>query len=222
MRKVLVVAAHPDDEALGCAGTILKHVSDGDEVHLVFMSDGISSRKNISKKDRKNRLKGSKLAHSLLGISSVKWINLPDNKMDTIPLLDLIKKIEVIINQIKPTTIYTHHYGDLNIDHQLTYSAVITASRPLPNSTLKEIFGFEILSSTEWSIAKHLQFNPNYFVDITDEFSSKMKVIAAYSEEMRRSPHSRSIQHVETLARHRGFSVGVEMAEAFEVYRMVK
>ena len=120
-------------------GNYLKHVSDGDEVHLVFMSDGISSRKNISKKDKKNRLKGSKLAHSLLGISSVKWINLPDNKMDTIPLLDLIKKIEIIIDQIKPTTIYTHHYGDLNIDHQLTYSAVITASRPLPNSTLKEI-----------------------------------------------------------------------------------
>jgi len=218
---ILIVAAHPDDEVLGCGGTIAKHVADGDLVHLVFMSDGVSSRADPSKLNLKRRLEASKSAQSILGISSTHYLEFPDNRMDSVPLLDIVQKLEVIINQIKPSIIFTHHHGDLNIDHQLTYSAVMTACRPLPDSTVCEIYGFEVLSSTEWSTTQQSQFIPNFFVDITKYMSVKINSLKEYEEEMRAIPHSRSIKHVKVIAQHRGYSIGVEMAEGFEVYRII-
>ena len=220
-KKILIVAAHPDDEVLGCGGTIAKHVLNKDFVHLAFMSDGVSSRSNFSKLKLKSRLKASKLAQSILGISSAYYFNFPDNKMDTIPLLNIVQKLEPIIKKLKPEIVYTHHYNDLNVDHKITYAAVMTACRPLPKLSVREIYGFEILSSTEWPSVQQLQFKPNFFVDITQHNSTKMKALKAYKEEMRARPHSRSIKHMEVISKHRGYSVGVEMAEAFEIYRIV-
>ena len=218
-KKIIVVAAHPDDEVLGCGGTIVKHVAQGDIVHSVFMSDGVNSRLDSSKVKLNRRLKASKSVQSLLGISSTHYLNLPDNSMDSVPLLEIVQKLEPIINKIKPSVIYTHSYGDLNIDHQLTHAAVMTACRPIPDSTVREIYGFEVISSTEWSNPLKLTFKPTLFIDITKHLSKKLNALKAYKQEMRDVPHSRSIKHIEILAQHRGYSVGVDMAEAFEVYR---
>jgi LmbE family N-acetylglucosaminyl deacetylase len=220
-KKIIVVAAHPDDEALGCAGTIAKHVVQGDVVHSVFMSDGINSRLDSSKVKLKRRIKASKSVQSLLGISSTHYLNLPDNSMDTIPLLKIVQKLEPIIHKIKPSIIYTHSYCDLNIDHQLTHAAVMTACRPVPDSTVREIYGFEIISSTEWKAPQHLRFVPTLFVNITKFIKIKTQALKLYKEEMRSSPHSRSVKHAKVLAQHRGYTIGVNMAEAFEVYRII-
>jgi len=220
--SVLVVAAHPDDEVLGCGGTIIKHVERGDEINLLFMTDGVSSRLDTSDEDIKDRLKASKLAKSILGVKSVKYLDFPDNAMDSIPLLKIVKEVELLINKLKPSIIYTHHFGDLNVDHQLTNDAVMTACRPKPNSTVKEIYGFEILSSTEWSNSKKAIFNPTLFIDISKQFKKKIKALKLYAKEIESAPHSRSIEHMEVLAKHRGYSIGNDKSEAFEVYRILR
>lgn len=152
----------------------------------------------------------------------MKSLELPDNKMDSVPLLEITQKLELVLEDIQPSVIYTHHHGDLNIDHRLTHAVVMTACRPVPDSSVCEIFGFEVLSSTEWSSQQTSPFVPNYFVDITQQLRTKLDALEAYAEEMRSSPHSRSMAHVEVLARHRGFSIGVDAAEAFEVYRIIR
>lgn len=221
MKNILVVAAHPDDEVLGCGGTIAKHDFEGDKVHVVFMTEGIKSRTQFSEKDLIKRAEASKLAKTILNIETINSLRFQDNQMDDIPLLQIVQKLEEIISRIKPTIIYTHHYGDLNVDHQLTHNAVMTACRPIPNFIVKEIYGFEVLSSTDWANSQKFTFKPNYFVNISKYFSKKITAAKAYEEEMRDPPHSRSLKHIEVLAQHRGFSVGVEMAEAFEVYRII-
>ena len=222
MKTVLVVAAHADDEALGCGGTIARHVEEGDAVHLVLMADGVHSRKDASKEDLKRRVEASKRAQSILGASSSQSLELPDNLMDSVPLLEIVQKLEPILAGIQPSIIYTHHHGDLNVDHRLTHTAVMTACRPLPGSSVREIYGFEVLSSTEWATQQDSPFLPNYFVDITQQLQTKLYALEAYAEEMRKTPHSRSMAHVEVLAHHRGYSVGVDAAEAFEVYRIIR
>ena len=221
MKTVLIIAAHPDDEVLGCGGTIAKHVSEGNKVHSVFMADGVRSRLNQREEDFKIRKDASKSAQSLLGITSTHYLDFPDNKMDSISLLSITQKLEPIIENLKPSIIFTHYHNDLNIDHQLTHAAVITACRPMPRSSVKEIYGFETLSSTEWSNSFKSSFNPTFFVDISKQIAKKLSAIKIYENEMRSPPHSRSVKHVEVLAQHRGYSVGVDMAEAFEVYRLI-
>jgi LmbE family N-acetylglucosaminyl deacetylase len=222
MKSVLVVVAHADDEALGCGGTISRHVEQGDAVHLVLMADGVRSRTDASDADLARRIEASRRAQTILGLSSTHPLGLPDNRMDSVPLLELVKKLEPIIEEIRPTVIYTHHYGDLNIDHCLTHAAVMTACRPVPDSSVREIYGFEVLSSTEWATPLESQFVPNFFVDISQQLRTKLKALEAYAEEMREAPHSRSMKHVEVLARHRGYSIGIDAAEAFEVYRIIR
>lgn len=222
MNNVLVVAAHADDEALGCGGTIARHVEEGDAVHLVFMADGVHSRTESSEADFARRIEASKRALSTLGILFSQSLELPDNKMDSVPLLEIVQRLEPIIQEIQPSVIYTHHHGDLNIDHQLTQAAVMTACRPVPGSSVREIYGFEVLSSTEWATQQGSPFLPDYFVDITQQLRTKLDALEAYAEEMRKTPHSRSMAHAEVLAHHRGYSVGVNAAEAFEVYRIIR
>lgn len=141
--------------------------------------------------------------------------------MDSVPLLEIVQKLEPIIREVQPSVVYTHHHGDLNIDHRLTHAAVMTACRPVPGSSVREIYGFEVLSSTEWATQKSLSFLPDYFVDITHQLRIKLDALGVYAEEMRNPPHSRSMAHAEVLAHHRGYSVGVDAAEAFEVYRII-
>lgn len=221
-RKVLVVAAHTDDEALGCGGTIARHVAEGDTVHAVFMADGVTSRPNTQGADLTQRDSAAEKARRILGIETNHYIGLPDNRMDSVPLLDVIQKLEAIVQAYNPEIIYTHHLGDLNEDHRITQQAVMTACRPVPGSSVKEIYAFEVLSSTEWAAPHAHPFMPDCFIDISAHLTKKFEALDAYACEMREAPHSRSLSHVEHLARHRGHSAGVEAAEAFKVLRIVR
>ena len=221
-KTVLVIAAHADDEVLGCGGAILKHVKAGDSVHLILCADGVSSRPDSRDLDLQNRLSAAKKAHSILGIEDVHYLNFPDNRMDSLGLLDMIQIIEPIVQKIEPSHIYTHSHTDLNVDHRRTHEIVMTICRPQPESLIKEIYGFEVLSSTEWGIDQGSRFDPNLFIDISAELSKKLLALEAYGDEMRTPPHSRSIDHAEILARHRGFSVGLSAAEAFSIYRIIR
>lgn len=212
---ILVVAAHSDDEAMGCAGTIAKYVDQGDDVHLVFMTDGVASRDNEGGEANLRR-QASKKAARYLQVKSVTQFNFPDNMMDKVPLIEIIKALEILIERISPNIIFTHHSNDLNIDHEITHRAVVTACRPLPSSCVKEIYAFEVQSSTEWSLANRRCFKPNTFVDISGYMSNKQKVLEIYDIEMRKSPHARNIDNCTRNSLLRGNTVGVDAAEAFE------
>lgn len=221
-KTILVVAAHADDEAIGCGGTIARHVAEGDTVHLILMADGVKSRTGANDEDLARRNEAAKQAHAILGISSVTQMCFPDNRMDSLPLLDIVQPLEKTIQNIRPTLIYTHHRGDLNVDHQLTHQAVLTACRPIPGSHVSEILAFEVVSSTEWSGPANPLYVPNLFIDITDYWEMKRKALEAYAMEMRQPPHARSINNLETMARYRGNSVGLRMAESFMLVRGVR
>ena len=221
-KNVLIVAAHPDDEALGCAGTMAKHVASGDKVHVIFMTNGVGSRNTTSNSDIENRQAAARKSADILGVTSMKHFDFPDNKMDTVSLLDIVKSIENVINKLQPEIIYTHHIGDLNIDHQITHKVVMTACRPQPSFCVKEIYAFEVLSSTEWQTPGYLPFTPNVYIDISNQIEIKRKSLETYSEEMHKIPHSRSFDNILNLSSFRGNSVGVDYAEAFKLLRYIK
>jgi N-acetylglucosamine malate deacetylase 1 len=218
---VLVVAAHTDDEALGCGGTIARHVAEGDTVYAVFMADGVSSRMDANQTVLASRNEAAENARAILGITENFYLGLPDNRMDSIPLIDVVQKLEPIVDRLQPNIVYTHHHGDLNVDHRITHQAVMTACRPLPGSSVRAIYAFEVMSSTEWATPTAEPFLPNYFVDISEYLSKKNDVFNAYYVEMRKAPHSRSMEHLTNLASHRGQSVGLLAAEAFISIRVV-
>lgn len=221
-KTILVVAAHADDEALGCGGTIARHVAEGDIVHAVFLADGVSSRPGAKTDDLSHRLAATEQARQILGIVTNTFLGLPDNRLDGLPLIEVIQPLEHVIRQINPQVIYTHHYGDLNVDHRIAHQAVMTACRPTPECKVREIYAFEVMSSTEWNTPVHRPFTPNYFVDISNYIATKLSALAAYGQEMRKSPHSRSIDNLHYLALMRGNTIGVTAAEAFMTIRSVR
>jgi LmbE family N-acetylglucosaminyl deacetylase len=226
MSKVLVIAAHPDDEILGVGGTIAKHVNNGDECFVIILGEGMTSRH-----DNRNQVDSLKVeelhsdtfdAAKIIGYKKVYLENLPDNRFDSVDLLNIIKVLEKYIEKIKPDVIYTHHYGDLNVDHRKTYEAVLTATRPIEEDCVKEIYCFETVSSTEWNFEYIKPFKPNYFVDITKTLGIKLKAMECYKSELRDFPHPRSIENLEASAKKWGSVVGLKYAEAFEVMRIIK
>ncbi|XFA72926.1 PIG-L family deacetylase [Thermosynechococcaceae cyanobacterium Okahandja] len=233
-RRVLVVAAHPDDEILGCGGTLALHSARGDRVTIMIMAEGITSRNQV----RDVTLCGAKLtdlqqtavqAAQIIGVSDVRFAGLPDNRMDSLDLLDIVKIIEQVIDDIQPEIIYTHHYGDLNIDHQITHQATMTAARPLPNSSVKKLLFFEVPSATGWNTpTPQNAFIPQYYIDLSKKINGsetaldyKLEALKIYESEMRPYPHNRSMKSVEYLAYWRGSSVGLLSAEAFQVGRIL-
>jgi len=149
--------------------------------------------------------------------------NLPDNRFDTIPLLDVVKTIEELITNLHPRTIYTHHAGDLNIDHVLTHRAVLTAVRPMVDCPVKDVYAFEAASSTEWAFQQFEPiFRPNVFVDTTETLHIKIKAIQYYENEVRVFPHPRSPQAIRSTAKRWGSVVGLQCAEAFELIRSIR
>jgi LmbE family N-acetylglucosaminyl deacetylase len=221
-KTVLAVVAHADDEALGCGGSLAKHVALGDSVHVIFVADGVSSRIGAGQEELMRRQQTTEKARNILGICTVAFLDLPDNRLDNLPLLEIIQPLEVLINKLLPEIIYTHHYGDLNVDHRLVHQAVMTACRPLPSSTVREILAFEVMFSTEWSSQGLAPFLPNLFVDISSQLEVKMQALGAYALEMRDPPHSRSLEHIRSLAKHHGYCMGVDAAEAFMVMRVLR
>jgi len=224
-KTILVIAAHPDDEVLGCGGTIARLIKEGFEVYTLILGEGITSRDDM--RDRKRReeeiteLKGeAKEANKILGVKEVFFYDFPDNRFDTVPFLDIVKVVEKVKNSINPEIIFTHYEMDLNVDHQITYRAVITATRPLKEESVKEIYSFEIPSSTEWRYP--LNFSPDVFFDISTTIDIKIRALEKYKTELKKYPHPRSLEGVKLIAKNWGIKVGLEYAEAFKVVRILK
>ena len=222
----LVVAAHPDDEVLGCGASIYKWATAGDDVHVLILAEGITSRDISLESNAISALdelaEAARVASRILTVSSLSLHDFPDNSMDTVRFLDIVKIVETFVSKLTPNVVVTHHVGDLNIDHRITHDAVLTACRPVPGCCVKRILCFETPSATEWQSPVFNQpFTPNWFEDVSQTFDVKLKALEAYESEMRNWPHSRSIESVQNLARWRGASVGVEAAEAFMLIRQI-
>ncbi len=222
MSNILIVAAHADDEVLGCGGTIARHVNEDDTVNVIYMADGVTSRCLEKEDTLESRRSAAQKANHILGVNQSFYLDFPDNKMDSIPLLEIVNQLEALILELNPEVVYTHHYGDLNIDHRITHNAILTACRPQPNLSVKSIYSFEVMSSTEWNSPEQTPFHPNHFVDISPYIELKIEALMAYQEEMNEEPHSRSIEHLQSLAKHRGHSMGLNSAEAFMVIRQIQ
>lgn len=226
-RKVLVVAAHPDDEVLGVGGTIVRHAKNGDAIHIMIMAEGITSRTmrrdvDFSKDKLEELHSKSHEVAKMLGAEKLTMCKFPDNRMDSVDLLDVVKEIEKEVDSFKPEVVYTHHAGDVNVDHTVTHNAVITACRSLPDCSVRTILFFETLSSTEWQMQTSDKiFYPNWFVDISDCLEQKQTALKLYESEMRSFPHPRSYEAVEHLAKYRGCIIGCDTAEAFMLGRNI-
>ncbi|MHB1349609.1 MAG: PIG-L deacetylase family protein [Desulfobulbaceae bacterium] len=221
-KKILVVAAHPDDETLGMGGTIARHVAAGDQVHVLFLGDGVSSRENFTKRQLKIRNECAREALKILGAQVAGFETFPDNQFDSVSLLSIIRAVETAKRSLTPEIVYTHHGGDLNIDHRLTCQAVLTAFRPQPGECCMEILSFEVASATEWALPQvSAPFHPNTYIDITPYLTVLEKACRCYAPELPNDPHARSLEAVMLGVRKRGREVGVEAAEAFVTLRRI-
>lgn len=224
--NVLVVAAHPDDEVLGAGGMMQRHVAQRDQVFVLILGEGITSRYTNRAQTPKNEVRKlrtcSEKALKLLQVTKGFYRNFPDNRFDSVDLLDIIKEIESVKKQVGAQIVYTHHAGDLNIDHQITFQAVLTATRPVKTETVKQILSFEVPSSTEWNISQHNNgFFPNVYFDISNYLNKKIKALQLYSSEVKPPDHPRSSHGLKTLATWRGLQAGKKAAEAFELVRYI-
>ena len=217
--KILVIAAHPDDEIFGCAGTLIKHSKKKDDIYIIYLADGVTSRDNYKKKEIEIRKKQAKEVGKLLKVKKQFFLNFPDNKLDSLPLLDLIKSFEKSIKKLNPKIIYTHSFHDLNVDHRRAFELTLTCFRPHKNSSVQKIYSFEIPSSTNLHHYRSMVFTPNYFVNISNEIKTKKKLLRIYSQELGIKNHPRSLQNIINLSKLRGSESGLDFAEAFEVIR---
>jgi LmbE family N-acetylglucosaminyl deacetylase len=210
-----------------------RHAGEGDSVHVLILAEGLTSRS-----EERNRgshetalselAQTAKGANEILGVRSCELLDFADNRMDGADLLDVVKAVEKRIDALRPDVIYTHFPGDLNVDHRIVSQAVATAARPVPGQTIKEIYFFEVQSSTEWQINPSANgFLANHFVSLfptpdSRYMSKKLEALALYSSEMRDFPHARSVRAVEALAALRGATIGTEAAEAFMTGRVIR
>lgn len=224
---ILIVAAHPDDEVLGCGGTIARLAQQKNDVHILILGEGITSRyaaaSKTSASETENLHAQSREVAALLGAKSVTIHGFSDNRFDTVALLEITKVIEAKVEELKPEVIYTQHGGDLNIDHERTFRAVLTATRPMAGSPVRSLLAYEVPSSTEWAFGKFSPaFRPNVFVDISDTLEKKIAACSLYAEEMRAFPHPRSPEAIMAHARYWGSNAGLKAAEAFELIREIR
>jgi LmbE family N-acetylglucosaminyl deacetylase len=225
--SVLVVAAHPDDEILGCGGTMARLTREGHEVRIAILAEGMSSRyahrEDADPQQLQHLHARAQQAADKVGAKEVVLCKLPDNRLDTVPLLEVVKQVEELVARFRPEVIYTHHPGDLNVDHGVVHRAVLTATRPVPGQCVKEIYAFEVPSSTEWAFQRlEPLFRPSVFVDITETLETKIEALASYDTETRRFPHPRSAEALRAIAKRWGSVVGLPAVEAFELIRSVR
>lgn len=225
MKTVLIVAAHPDDEILGVGATVARHAAQGDAVYALILGEGQTSRgarredidREVVDELHQNTLESAKA----VGYRAVFFADFPDNRFDEVDLLDIVKAVEQKIGELKPQIIYTHYSGDLNVDHQYTARAVLTATRPIGDYCVEEIYAFETLSSSEWNFDYSAQsaFSPNVFVDIADYYEKKEAAMKCYVSELCAFPHPRSLTGMDVLSKSRGMAAGMQRAEAFMLIR---
>lgn len=223
---VLIVAAHPDDEVLGCGATAARHAAAGDAVHVAILAEGIASRGAPGLKEAgaiEALQTDARAVAGMLGAKSISFAGLPDNRMDTEPLLDVVKRVEAWLAECDADIVYTHHPGDLNVDHRVTFQAVLTATRPVPGARVRELYAFEVASSTEWAF-QLLQpaFRPNVFVDVAATIELKVRCLERYAGECRAFPHPRSREALLASAQRWGAAVGLAYAEPFELVRSIR
>ncbi len=225
--NVLIVAAHPDDEVLGCGGTAARLAREGHSVFLSILGEGITSRSKERAEADSAAIQSlhacSQRVAKMLGAQQLSLHGLPDNRFDSIPLLDVIKIVESFIEQRRPAAVYTHHGGDLNVDHQIVSRAVLTATRPTEGHPVRDVYMFEVPSSTEWAFQQlSPAFKPNVFVDISESLEAKLRGMDEYESEARQFPHPRSGEALSAIARRWGSVVGCRAAEAFELARSIR
>lgn len=224
-KKILIVAAHPDDEVLGCFGTVARLIQEGYEAYTLILGEGKTSRdaqRVVAEKKEELELLNEEIqkAGAIIGIKKTFVHHFADNRFDSVDLLDIVKVITKIKEQVQPKIIFTHFKNDLNIDHQRTYQAVITATRPMADECVKEIYSFEVLSATEWNYP--LSFAPNMFFDISETLDLKLQAMQEYKSELCEYPHPRSLEGIKLSAEYNGMRVGKKYVEAFETVRVVR
>ncbi len=228
-KRIMVVVAHPDDELLGQGGTINKLSNEYScTIRAVILGEGITSRANERnptqwKKELEIHNRNLQIATETVGYDSFKCYNFPDNRFDSVDLLDIVKVIENEKYKFKPNVIMTHHGGDTNIDHRITFDAVIPSIRPMKNEIVKTILTFETPSSTEWQASNHPNyFRPNVYIELSEKnIDSKIKGMEYYEFESRKYPHPRSPEALKTIAKRWGLNVGYEFAEPFMLIRSI-
>jgi len=224
--RVLVIAAHPDDEVLGCGGTMARLRANGHDVKIAILGEGVTSRYRTRKEADPSLLSNlrehSRRAADVLGVKDLFLYDLPDNRFDTLPMLDVTKIVEELVREHAPNTIFTHGCADLNVDHHVTHRAVLTATRPIEGQCVRNLYAFEIPSSTDWSFHRLVpSFEPNTFFNIESTIDTKKRAMACYTTEVQDFPHPRSLEGLEVVARRWGTVVGCRAAEAFELVRSV-
>ena len=225
--SILIVAAHPDDEILGCGGTMARLAREGNEVRIAILAEGMSSRyahrEDADPRQLQHLHARAQQAANKVGAKEVVLCKLPDNRLDTVPLLEVVKLVEELVARFQPEVIYTHHPGDLNVDHGVVHRAVLTATRPVAGQCVKEIYAFEVPSSTEWAFQRlEPLFRPSVFVDIAETLETKIEALACYDTETRKFPHPRSTDALRAIATRWGSVAGLPAAEAFELIRSVR
>lgn len=224
--KILVVAAHPDDDILGCGGTLAKAMSLKAKIKILFLGEGVTSRFKMGSENNPDTIKAKnkrkeecKDSLKVLGIDQFVFEDRFCTRFDELPLLNLVKSIEREIKLFKPSIILTHNKSEVNIDHRLTYNAVEVACRPVKKSFIKQIYSFEIVCSGNWKFEKN--FSPNTYVDISKFFNKKIKAWNKYKTENKNFPHPRSLHGIEVLAKYRGMQSNLFLAEAFKLEREI-
>ncbi len=225
MNKILAICAHPDDEVLGCGGTLLKHKSRKDQINLLFVFEGSSrgntkSKKNILLNLKKRENSALKVA-KYLKAKSIKFLNNENLNSDSRLKIKITNEITKHINKIRPSIIYTHSPKDLNIDHRNCFESVLISTRTSQNNKLKKIVSFEIPSSTEWSFNSFGTFKANYFVDIEKFIKDKLKLLKMYSYELKSFPYPRSKENIISQSKYAGSYVGFKHAEKFEIIKFL-
>ena len=224
--RALVVAAHPDDEVLGCGGTMALLAAGGVEVHTLILATGHTSRDGASAADTaalRMLQAAAEEARCVLGGASLTLCDLPDNQLDSVPLLAVVKQVEEALRRVRPSVVFTHLPDDVNIDHAVVHRAVLAAARPQPGECVRELFFFEVASSTEWGAMRPgWGFRPTLGVDISATLDKKLAAMACYATELREWPHPRSLRGLQALAELRGAWMGATAAEAFEVGRILR
>ena len=218
MNRVLVVAAHPDDELLGSGATLVKHLRSGDEVHALVMSEGASSRYDDGMASELAR--AAEASAKVLGLTSLSMRRLPDQRLDTTPLLEVTQTVEELVRELRPTTVYTHWPHDVNADHGVVARAAWTACRPYSAPFVHRIAAFETPSSSEWAWPlTETAFSPQLYVDVSETLERKLEALGCYGSELRDYPHPRSEQALRERAAYWGSHVGVPFAEPFVLLR---
>lgn len=224
---VLVIAAHPDDEVLGCGATAARLASGGEAVHIVIVGEGATSRADtpagVAAEEVDQLAQAASRAGDAMGARSVTLLGLPDNRLDTLARLDVIQAVEELIERHRPEVVFTHHGGDLNVDHRRVFEAVAVATRPMEGGTVREVLQFEVPSSTEWAFGAVTRiFRPSVFYDVAESIDTKIEAMRCYESEMRPFPHPRSEENLRAAAAHWGAAAGVRAAEAFEPLRILR